>query len=228
MQRARKYYTTVVIEFKNATKQYGNKIVLDGVNLQIQGGDWVWLTGASGAGKTTLIHALIGAIPLTRGDILVDGYNITRLNRLALQEYRRKLGIVFQDYKLLAKRTVYENVAFAMEVCGYTDRQISQRVPEVLERVGLSEARHHFPYMLSGGEKQRAAIARALIHEPKLIIADEPTGNLDPKTAAEIVHLFQKFHTEGATIIFATHNYNLLALVSGKHTISVENGRVNV
>jgi cell division transport system ATP-binding protein len=214
-----------VIEFKNATKQYGNRIVLDGVNLQIQGGDWVWMTGASGAGKTTLIHALIGAIPLTRGDILVDGYNVTRFNQLALQEYRRKLGIVFQDYKLLPKRTVYENVAFAMEVCGYTDRQIAKRVPEVLETVGLSEARHHFPYMLSGGERQRVAIARALIHEPKLLIADEPTGNLDPRTAVEIVGLFQKLHVSGATVIFATHNYNLLELVQGKRVVHVEDGR---
>lgn len=222
----RKYYTTAVIEFKNATKQYGNRIVLDGVNLQIQGGDWVWMTGASGAGKTTLIHALIGAIPLTRGDILVDGYNVTRFNQLALQEYRRKLGIVFQDYKLLPKRTVYENVAYAMEVCGYTDRQIAKRVPQVLETVGLGEARHHFPYMLSGGERQRVAIARALIHEPKLLIADEPTGNLDPKTAVDIVHLFQKLHVSGATVIFATHNYNLLELVQGKHVISIEDGRV--
>lgn len=214
-----------MIEFKNATKQYGNRIVLDGVNLQIQGGDWVWMTGASGAGKTTLIHALIGAIPLTRGDILVDGYNVTRFNQLALQEYRRKLGIVFQDYKLLPKRTVYENVAFAMEVCGYTDRQIAKRVPEVLETVGLSEARHHFPYMLSGGERQRVAIARALIHEPKLLIADEPTGNLDPRTAVEIVGLFQKLHVSGATVIFATHNYNLLELVQGKRVVHVEDGR---
>ncbi len=199
--------------------------MLDGVNLQIQGGDWVWMTGASGAGKTTLIHALIGAIPLTRGDILVDGYNVTRFNQLALQEYRRKLGIVFQDYKLLPKRTVYENVAFAMEVCGYTDRQIAKRVPEVLETVGLSEARHHFPYMLSGGERQRVAIARALIHEPKLLIADEPTGNLDPRTAVEIVGLFQKLHVSGATVIFATHNYNLLELVQGKRVVHVEDGR---
>lgn len=214
-----------MIEFKNATKKYGDRLVLDNVNLEIQGGDWLWLTGASGAGKTTLVHALIGAVTLSKGEIFVDGYDVTKFNRLALQEYRRRLGIVFQDYKLLPKKTVYENVAFAMEVCGYTDRQIAEKVPEVLEKVGLSQARHHFPYMLSGGEKQRAAIARALIHEPRLIIADEPTGNLDPKTAMEIVHLFQKLHVEGATVIFATHNLSLVEFFK-KRQIHVEDGHV--
>lgn len=214
-----------MIEFKNATKKYGDNLVLDSVNLQIQGGDWLWLTGSSGAGKTTLIHALIGAVRLTYGEIFVDGYNVTRFNRLALQEYRRKLGIVFQDYKLLPRKTVYENVAFAMEVCGYSERQIAERVPEVLEKVGLGAARHHFPHQLSGGEKQRAAIARALIHEPRLIIADEPTGNLDPETALGIVNLFQKLHTEGATVIFATHNTNLLERMR-KRRIHIENGHI--
>ncbi len=214
-----------MIEFKNATKKYGDHLVLDAVNLQIQGGDWVWLTGASGAGKTTLIHALIGAVTLTYGEVFVDGYNVTKFNRLALQEYRRKLGIVFQDYKLLPKKTVYENVAFAMEVCGYTEKQVAERVPTVLEKVGLSQARHHFPHQLSGGEKQRAAIARALIHEPRLIIADEPTGNLDPETALGIVELFHKLNIEGATIIFATHNTGLLSRIP-KRRILVEEGRV--
>ena len=214
-----------MIEFKNATKKYGDRLVLDNVDLQIQGGDWLWLTGASGAGKTTLVHSLIGAVTLSSGEVLVDGYNITKFNRLALQEYRRKLGIVFQDYKLLPRKTVYENVSFAMEVCGYTEKQIADRVPEVLDKVGLSQARHHFPYMLSGGEKQRVAIARALIHEPRLIIADEPTGNLDPRTALEIVHLFQKLHIEGATIIFATHNLNLIEIFK-KRQIHIEGGRI--
>lgn len=214
-----------MIEFKNATKKYGDRLVLDNVDLQIQGGDWLWLTGASGAGKTTLVHSLIGAVTLSSGQVMVDGYNITKFNRMALQEYRRKLGIVFQDYKLLPKKTVYENVSFAMEVCGYTEKQIAERVPEVLEKVGLSQARHHFPYMLSGGEKQRAAIARALIHEPKLIIADEPTGNLDPTTANEIVSLFQKLHVEGATIIFATHNLSLIEVFK-KRQIHIKDGRI--
>lgn len=212
-----------MIEFKNATKQYGQRLVLDNLNLSIKGGDWLWLMGASGAGKTTLIHALIGAVKLTHGSVLVDNYDLNKFNHLALQEYRRKLGIVFQDYKLLPKKTAYENVAFAMEVCGYSDRQIAKRVPEVLMKVGLSEARHHFPHMLSGGERQRVAIARALIHEPRLIIADEPTGNLDPKTAKEIILLLQKLNVEGATVIIATHNHSLLNLVKDR-VIRIENG----
>ena len=191
--------------------------MLDSVSLCIQGGDFVWLTGASGAGKTTLIHSLIGAIRLSNGDILVDGYSISRFTPKALQEYRRKIGIVFQDYKLLPQKTVHENVAFAMEVCGYGEKQIKERVDEVLEKVGLTSARHHFPRMLSGGEKQRVAIARALIHRPRLIIADEPTGNLDPESASGIVEILHKLNLEGATVIFATHNYHLLEKVHGKH-----------
>lgn len=214
-----------MIEFKNATKKYGDRLVLDNLSVAIEGGSWTWLTGASGAGKTTLIHALIGAVRISDGQILVDGYNVTRFDSKALQEYRRKIGIVFQDYKLLPTKTVYENVAFAMEVCGYSDRQIADRVPALLELVGLADARHHFPHMLSGGEKQRTAIARALIHEPRLIIADEPTGNLDPDTAEGIVKLFQKLHTEGATIIFATHNTHLIDSFK-KRRIHIEGGRV--
>ncbi len=214
-----------MIEFKNATKRYGSRLVLDQLNLSVAGGEWLWITGVSGAGKTTLIHSLIGAVALTEGEIWVDRYNITRFNRKALQEYRRHIGIVFQDYKLLPKKTVYENVAFAMEVCGYSESQIQKRVPEVLETVGLAEARHHFPAMLSGGEKQRTAIARALIHEPRLLIADEPTGNLDPKSSGEIVDLFQKLNIQGVTILFATHNYNLLQQVSARR-IRIENGKV--
>jgi cell division transport system ATP-binding protein len=214
-----------MIEFKNATKRYGSRLVLDQLNLSVAGGEWLWITGVSGAGKTTLIHSLIGAVELTEGEIWVDRYNITRFNPKALQEYRRHIGIVFQDYKLLPKKTVYENVAFAMEVCGYSESQIQKRVPEVLETVGLAEARHHFPAMLSGGEKQRTAIARALIHEPRLLIADEPTGNLDPKSSGEIVDLFQKLNIQGVTVLFATHNYNLLQQVSARR-IRIENGKV--
>lgn len=218
-------YTTEVIEFKNATKKYGDRFVLDNVNVTIQGGSWTWLTGASGAGKTTLIHALIGALRLTEGEVKVDGYTVSHLTPAALQEYRRKLGIVFQDYKLLPNKTVFENVAFAMEVCDYSDRQIAERVPEVLAKVGLEDARHHFPHMLSGGEKQRCAIARALIHEPRLLIADEPTGNLDPETAEGIVELFLKLHIEGVTVIFATHNLSLLERYK-KQRIHIEGGKV--
>jgi cell division transport system ATP-binding protein len=214
-----------MIEFKHVSKRYGDRWVLDDLNFTLQGGSWTWITGASGAGKTTLIQALIGATQLTAGEIHVDGYNLTKFSPKTLQEYRRKLGIVFQDYKLLPLKTVYENVAFAMEVCGYSEAQIARRVPEVLEQVGLDSARQHFPAMLSGGERQRCAIARALIHEPRLLIADEPTGNLDPKTAEEIVDLFQKLHLSGATVLFATHNLGLLDRY-GKNRLHIENGKL--
>jgi cell division transport system ATP-binding protein len=206
-----------VIEFKNATKRYGERIVLDHVNAQINGGDWIWLTGASGAGKTTLVLTLLGATNLSSGDILVDGYKISSLNRRALQEFRRHIGTVFQDYQLLPRKTVFENVAFAMEVCGFTPTQIPAKVRDVLETVGLWDSRHHFPNMLSGGEKQRVAIARALIHEPKLIIADEPTGNLDHDSAHGILSLFRRLHIQGSTIIVATHNTDLIPSVPGRH-----------
>ncbi len=218
-------YTRRMIEFRNASKKFGNHVVINDINLQINGGEWVSLIGHSGAGKTTIVHALIGAVRLTEGEIFVDGYNITKFNRLALQEYRRKIGIVFQDYKLLPNKTAYENIAFAMEVCGYSDAQIEKRVPEVLDQVGLSTARHHFPYMLSGGEKQRVAIARALIHEPRLIIADEPTGNLDPDTANEIVNIFEKLNIEGVTVVFATHNKHLVNRLR-KRVVELRDGQI--
>lgn len=213
-----------MILFKNVNKKYGKKHVLQTLNLEIQGGEWVWLIGESGAGKSTLIHALIGDVQVDSGLISVDSYDITQFTQTALQEYRRKIGIVFQDYKLLSKMTVFENLEFAMDVCGYNQSEITKRIPVLLEKVGLSDAKNHFPYMLSGGEKQRVAIARALIHEPKLIIADEPTGNLDPKSADEIVELFRKLHINGTTVIFATHNPYLIEQMPSR-IVQIKNGQ---
>ncbi len=215
-----------MIEFKNATKRYANRAVLDHLDLQIQGGEWVWLTGASGAGKSTLLHALLGAVTLTSGEITVDNYAITRFSRRALQEYRRHIGVVFQDYQLLSKKTVYENVAFAMEVCGFSPKAIAQKTRDLLETVGLWDARHHFPATLSGGEKQRVAIARALIHEPRLILADEPTGNLDESATRGIISLFRRLHVNGATVVIATHDKSLLREVPGRH-IHLSEGKVS-
>lgn len=199
-----------MILFQSVTKRYDSHVVLNGVELQIDKGELVTLIGPSGAGKSTLIHALIGAIPIERGSITVEGRDITKFTREQLQDYRRGIGMVFQDFKLLPKKTVYENVSFAMEVCGAEEPFTRKRTREVLEMVGLQNQSSQFPNQLSGGEKQKTAIARALVHNPKLFIADEPTGNLDPESGIEILNLLQKIHISGATVLLATHNKHLV------------------
>jgi len=199
-----------MILFQSVTKRYDEHTVLNSIELQIDKGEFMTLIGPSGAGKSTLIHALIGATSIDRGSITVNGSDITKFTREQLQDYRRGIGMVFQDFKLLPKKTVYENVAFAMEVCGEEESATRKRTREVLEMVGLQNQSGQFPNQLSGGEKQRAAIARALVHNPKLFIADEPTGNLDPESSIEILNLLQKIHINGATVILATHNKHLV------------------
>lgn len=216
-----------MIEFKEVSKKYGRHTVLDKVNLKIGDGEFVSIIGPSGAGKSTLVYALIGAEKIQHGDILVDGYTVNRMSDKALQYFRRRVGVVFQDYKLLQQKNVYENVAFAMEVCGFERAEIKKRVPEVLEIVGLHKQYRQFPHQLSGGERQRAAIARALVHNPGLVVADEPTGNLDPKTAREIADLLMKINEEGTTVILATHNYDLIKRI-GKRVVTLEEGRVAI
>jgi cell division transport system ATP-binding protein len=214
-----------MIEFKNVTKKYGQTAVLNQLNLEIKSGEFVSVIGPSGAGKSTLLFTLIGAEKINQGNIVVDGFQVNSMNSRALQFFRRRVGVVFQDYKLLPQKNVYENVAFAMEVCGYETSQIRHRVPEVLKIVGLEKHAKHFPHQLSGGERQRAAIARALVHHPRLIIADEPTGNLDPKTAREIIDLLLKINKGGITVILTTHNMTLVDLIK-KRVIKLENGKV--
>ncbi|OIP80832.1 cell division ATP-binding protein FtsE [Candidatus Peregrinibacteria bacterium CG22_combo_CG10-13_8_21_14_all_44_10] len=199
-----------MILFQNITKRYDGRAVLKDVDLQISGGEFVTLIGPSGAGKSTLIHALIGALKPNRGMISVDGFDITDIDRNKLQDYRRKIGIVFQDFKLLPKKTVFENIAFAMEVCGAAEADTKKKVKEVLEIVNLTRQQDQFPHQLSGGEKQRTAIGRALVHDPKLFIADEPTGNLDPESAEEVLRILQKINISGTTVILATHNQYLV------------------
>lgn len=214
-----------MIEFKDVTKKYGRQTVLDKLNLKIEPGEFVSVIGPSGAGKSTLVYALMGAESIQHGKIMVDGYTVNRMNDKALQYFRRKIGVVFQDYKLLQQKTVFENVAFALEVCGFERAEIRKRVPEALEKVGLGKQQKQFPHQLSGGERQRTAIARALVHNPNLIIADEPTGNLDPNTAREIAELLLKINAEGTTVILATHNYDLVNRIR-KRVITLEGGRV--
>ncbi|HLG25191.1 MAG TPA: cell division ATP-binding protein FtsE [Candidatus Gracilibacteria bacterium] len=214
-----------MIVFDKVTKKYGRTTVLDKVDLKIESGEFVSLIGPSGAGKSTIVYVLMGAEKIAGGMISVDGYVVNQMKDKALQYYRRRIGVVFQDYKLLKQKTVAENVAFALEVCGFERNEIKKRVSEVLAIVGLEKRAKHFPHQLSGGERQRAAIARALVHNPNLIVADEPTGNLDPKTAKEIIQLLLKINAEGTTVILTTHNKDLVDFIK-RRVVTLEEGKV--
>jgi cell division transport system ATP-binding protein len=214
-----------MIIIENVTKKYKDKKVLDDITFKVDGGEFISIVGPSAAGKTTLIHALIGAEKIDKGRIFVDDYEVTSLSPSKIQEYRRKIGIVFQDYKLLPKKTVFENVAFALEVAGYDKNFIRKRTVEVLKLTGLEEQRNQFPRQLSGGEKQRTAIARALVHAPELLIADEPTGNLDPDNALALAKLLMKINKHRTTIIIATHNKDVVNAIK-QRVITIDKGKV--
>lgn len=214
-----------MISIDGVTKKYGNKKVLDDVTFTVEGGGFLSIVGPSGAGKTTLLHAMIGAEDIDAGKINVDHYEVEKLSQRKVQEYRRKIGIVFQDFKLLPQKTVYENVAFALEVSGHAKAFIQRRTTEVLKLTGLEDLRRHFPRQLSGGEKQRTAIARALVHAPELLFADEPTGNLDPDNAVALGKLLLKINKHGTTVIVATHNKDIVNTVN-KRVITLDKGRI--
>ena len=214
-----------MIVFENTTKKYGSRVVLDRVNCEIGGGEFVSVVGQSGAGKTTLVNLLIGAVYPTEGSVSVDNYTINKLDEITRSLYLRKVGVIFQDYKLLPKKTVYENIAFALEVCGNPNHLIKKRTNEVIEIVGLTHRRNAFPAKLSGGECQRTALARALVHEPALIIGDEPTGNLDPNSGAEIIDLLLDINQSGATVILATHDRETVDRIQ-KRVIRLEQGKL--
>jgi len=215
-----------MILIENITKIYPPKIVaLDEVDIKIQSGEFISLVGPSGAGKSTLVRLLIAQEKPTRGRILIGDKDITRLSSRHIPYYRRKIGVVWQDFKLLQNKTVYENIAFALEVVERPAFEIHSKVPQILKLVGLEGKEDRFPHELSGGEVQRVAIARALVHDPHLLIADEPTGNLDPVNAEEIVKLLLKINRLGTTVLVATHNKDIVDKLK-RRVIVLEEGRV--
>lgn len=214
-----------MIVFEKVIKKYGSRTVLNNINLTIDQGEFVSIIGPSGAGKSTLINVLIGAEQINSGMLKVNGLKVSEMSKDELQFYRRKIGVVFQDYRLLPQRTVYENVAFALEVCGYADKEIRTRVVKLLEVVGLLPQAKNYPHELSGGERQRTALARALVHGPGLIVADEPTGNLDPKTGMEIIKLLQQINQSGVTVVLTTHNKEVVNMLK-KRVIKIDQGAI--
>ena len=213
-----------MIEFTNVVKSYeqGNK-ALNGVSMQIEDGEFCFLVGPSGSGKSTIIKLITGELKPTSGTVHVNGYSLERIRKREVPYLRRTIGVVFQDFRLIPKMTVYDNVAFAMRVVGAREREIRERVPYVLNLVGLSSKEHRHPGELSGGEQQRLAIARALINNPSTIIADEPTGNLDPQMSFEIMSLLQEINNLGTTMLVVTHAKDLVERFANR-TIVIKDG----
>lgn len=215
-----------MITFKNVRKSYPNgTVALDGINLQVEDGEFVFIVGHSGAGKTTMMKLLLREEKPTSGTIQVGEYNLSRLSPFRVPYYRRELGVVFQDFRLFPNKTVYENVAFAMRAVGTPGRMIKRRVPAILHTVNLADKQHCFPNQLSGGEQQRVALARALANNPKIIIADEPTGNIDPQMSLEIMNLLVKINKLGKTVIVVTHEKNLVDYYK-QRVVTIQDGKI--
>lgn len=216
----------IMIIFQNVTKTYARDVnALDKVSFKIQPGEFVSIVGRSGAGKSTIIKLLIGEEKPTKGQVFFGSYEVSKLRSGELPELRRHIGVIFQDFRLLMKKTVFENVAFALEVSGRPQSEINEYVPQVLDMVGIKDKAKNFPAELSGGEKQRVAIARAMINRPDVLIADEPTGNLDPYNTWEVVKLLTKINELGSTVILATHAKEIVNSL-GQRVITLENGMV--
>ena len=215
-----------MIRFNNVTKIYKSDIVvLQNISFEIKEGEFVSIVGKSGSGKTTLANLILGLTAPTSGEVYFNGINLNDAEHSKIQEIRRRVGGIYQDYKLLPKKNVYENVAYIMQVEGKENKEIESEVPKVLEIIGLGGKIDNFPNELSGGEKQRLAIARALVNHPDVIIADEPTGNLDPYNAYEVISLLQKIKKAGKTIILATHDREIINKL-GKRVITIEGGKI--
>ncbi|MDP2947333.1 MAG: cell division ATP-binding protein FtsE [Nanoarchaeota archaeon] len=214
-----------MIEFKNVSKLYNDCAALDKVTFNINPKEFVCIVGRSGAGKTTLLKLLLKEEEPTEGEIIVDGREIGKLKRHDAPIYRRKIGSIFQDFKLLPNKNAYENIAFAMEAAGRTEAEIAVDVPQILNLVELTDKASNFPCQLSGGEKQRVAIGRALVHKPDILMADEPTGNLDPLHTWDIIRLLCRINELGTTVILATHDREIINAL-GKRVLSFDKGRL--
>lgn len=218
-----------MIKFKNISKIYPINseytVALENVTFSIRLQEFVTIAGQSGAGKTTLLRLLLKEEKPTQGEIIVNSQNLDSIKYRDLPKFRRKIGAVFQDFKLISDKTAYENIAFAMEAASKTDEEIKKDIPEILKIIGLTERAHHFPSQLSGGEKQRIAIGRALAHRPAILTADEPTGNLDPLHTWDIIQLLCKINEMGTTVILATHDREVINTI-GKRVITLDKGRL--
>jgi cell division transport system ATP-binding protein len=215
-----------MIEMKDVYKQYNNGVMAaNGFNVHIKQGEFVYVVGPSGAGKSTFIKMMYREERPSKGDIIVNGINLAKLKNSRVPYLRRNVGVVFQDFKLLPSLTIYENIAFALEVIEEHPKQIKKRVMEVLDLVGLKHKARMLPNELSGGEQQRVSIARSIVNTPKLVIADEPTGNLDPETSWDIMNIFEEISNRGTTVIMATHNREIVNTIKHR-VIAIENGRI--
>ena len=215
-----------MIDLVDVSKSYGPGLpAVNHANLHVDKGEFVFVVGSSGSGKSTLIKLLMKELDSTSGTITVSGERLEKMKHRRVAKYRRKLGVVFQDFRLLKDKTVYENVAFAQRVIGESSRTIRESVPQMLKMVGLSSKYKFFPHQLSGGEQQRVAIARALINRPEILLADEPTGNLDPHNAMEIMGLLEKINSRGTTVIVVTHSHEIVDLMK-KRVITIDRGMV--
>ena len=214
-----------LITFNNVSKYYNETIALDTINFSVKTGEFLTLVGHSGSGKSTLFKVILGEEPIDEGEIVRSGLPVAQMNKHELLDHRRRTGVIFQDFRLLNTKTVYENIAFAMEVLGFDDDRINSDVPYVLDLVDLKSKMWNFPSELSGGEAQRVAIARAIINQPELIIADEPTGNLDPLNTYEIINILKQINKLGTTIILATHDRDVVENIGGR-VITLNGGQV--
>lgn len=215
-----------MIKINKVSRSYSKKNkVLDKVDLEILAGEFVSIVGQSGAGKTTLVRILIGEERADDGQVVIGDWDITKISKKDVPHLRRQIGVIFQDFKLLSKKTLAENVAFALQVCGSSPKKISKVVKNVLKIVGLEDKANRYPSEVSGGEKQRAAIARALVHQPRILLADEPTGNLDAINAGEIIDLLLRINNFGTTVILVTHNKEIVNRLN-KRVITMDKGKV--